>query len=84
MFDDSDEVAADVEFIHSGPKRSVPDPVKRFLKVYENMVEILLVLELFLTQDSQIEDLFGGTPACPKTSLLFTNDVLRLWLQSIQ
>ena len=30
----------------------MPNPVKGLLEVYEDMVEFLLVLELFLTEDS--------------------------------
>ena len=34
----------------------MPSPVKG-LEVYENMVEVLLVLEVFLTEDLLVEDL---------------------------
>ena len=30
----------------------MPNPVEGFLEVYEDMVEVLLVLEIFLTEDS--------------------------------
>ena len=30
----------------------MPNPVEGLLKVYEDMVEVLLVLEMFLTEDS--------------------------------
>ena len=30
----------------------MPNPVEGLLEVYEDMVEVLLVLELFLTEDS--------------------------------
>ena len=35
----------------------MPNPVKGFLEVYENMIEVLLVLEISLTNDYEIEDL---------------------------
>ena len=30
----------------------MPNPVEGLLEVYEDMVEVLLVLEIFLTEDS--------------------------------
>ena len=30
----------------------MPNPVEDLLEVYEDMVEVLLVLEIFLTEDS--------------------------------
>ena len=40
------------------------NPVEGLLEVYEDMVEVLLVLEIFLTADSQVEDLLCGAPSC--------------------
>ena len=34
--------------------------VKGFLKINEDMVQILLMLEVLFTQDSKVEDLFCG------------------------
>ena len=48
-FDDSDEVGADVVFLHGCPQSCMPNPVEGLLEVYEDMVEVLLVLEIFLT-----------------------------------
>ena len=48
------------------------------------MIEVLLVLEVFLTEDPYIEDLLFGAPACSEARLFFSDDSLRLWLQSIQ
>ena len=36
----------------------MPNPVEGFLEVYEDMVEVLLVLDIFLTQNAQVEDLW--------------------------
>ena len=33
------------------PQSSMPNPVEGVLEVYENMVEVLLVLEICLTED---------------------------------
>ena len=42
----------------------MPNPVEGFFEVYEDMVEVLLVLEIFLTQNAQVEELLCGTPSC--------------------
>ena len=52
VFDDSDKVGADVVLLHGCPQRCMPNPVEGFLKVYEDMIAVLLVLEIFLTEDS--------------------------------
>ena len=51
-FDDSDEVGADVVFLHGCPQSCMPNPVEGLFEVYEDTVEVLLVLEVFLTEDS--------------------------------
>ena len=48
------------------------------------MVEVLLELEIFLTKDSQVEDLLCGAPSCSEASLFFSDDRLRLWLKFLQ
>ena len=48
------------------------------------MVEVLLVLEMFLTKDSQVEDLLCGAPSCSEACLLFSDDLFHLQLQSLQ
>ena len=55
----------------------------RLLEVYEDMVEDLLVLEIFLTEDSYVRDLLCGAPSCSEACLFFGNDFLHLWLQSV-
>ena len=62
----------------------MPNPIEGLLEVYEDMVKVLLVLEIFLTEDSLVEDLLCGTPSCSETCLFFSNYLLRLWLQSVQ
>ena len=52
VFDDSDEVGAGVLLLHGCPQSCMPYPVEGLLEVYEDMVELLLVLEIFLTEDS--------------------------------
>ena len=61
----------------------MPNPVEGLLEVYEDIVEVLLVLEIFLTEDSYVEDLLCGARSCSEACLFFSDD-LRLWLQSVQ
>ena len=49
VFNDLDEVGADVVLLHGWPQSCMPNPVEGLLEVYEDMVEVLLVLEIFLT-----------------------------------
>ena len=52
VFDDLDKVCADV-LLHGCPQSYMPNPVEVLLEVYEDMV--LLVLEIFLTEDSRLK-----------------------------
>ena len=49
VFDDLDKVGADVVFLHGCPQSCMPNHVEDLLEVYEDMVEVLLVLKIFLT-----------------------------------
>ena len=49
VFDDLDKVCADVVLLHGCSQSCMPNPVEGLLEVYEDMVEVLLVLEIFLT-----------------------------------
>ena len=51
VFDDSDKVGADVEHLHGCTQSCMPNPVEGLLEIYECMVEVLLVLEIFLIND---------------------------------
>ena len=62
----------------------MPNPVEGLLEVHKDMVEVLLVLEIFLTKDSLVEGLLCGAPACSEACLFLSDDLLRLWLQSVQ
>ena len=42
------------------------------------------MLDIFLTNDFQVEGLLYGAPSCSESFLFFSNDLLRLWLQSVQ
>ena len=58
----------------------MPNSVERLLEAHEDMVKALLVLQVFLTEYSKIEHLLICSEAC----LFFFDDLLSLWLQSIQ
>ena len=62
----------------------MPNLVDGLREVCNNIVEVLLVLEIFLTKDSQLEDVVCGAPSCSEACLFFSNDLLLLWLQSVQ
>ena len=62
----------------------MPNPVEGLLEVYEDMVAVLLVLKIFLTENAWVEDLLCGAPSCSEACLFFSDDLLRLWLQSVQ
>ena len=65
-------------------KAACHNSVERLLEVYEDMVKALLVLQVFLTEYSKIENLLSCAPSCSEACLLFFDDLLSLWLQSIQ
>ena len=52
MFDDSDKICADVVLLHGCPQSCMPNHVEGLLEVYEDMLEVLLVLEIFLTENA--------------------------------
>ena len=52
VFDDLDKVGADVVLLHGCPQSCMPNPVVVLLEVLEDMVEVLLVLEIFLTENT--------------------------------
>ena len=47
-----EKVCADVVILYGCPQSCMPNLVEGLLEVYEDMVEVLLVLEIFLTEDS--------------------------------
>ena len=67
---------------------TIPLQFASLLEVYEDMVEVLLVLvlvlKIFLTEDSWVQDLLCGVPSCSEACLFFSDALLCLWLQSVQ
>ena len=79
-----DKVGADVVLLHGCPQSCMRNPVEDLLEVYEDKVEVLLVLEISLTEDLLVKDLLCGALSCSEACLFFSDDLLRLWLQSVQ
>ena len=57
---------------------------KAFFKIDEYMVQILLVLGVLFTQDSEVEDLFCGASSGSEPSLFFSNYLFSLGFKPIQ
>ena len=51
----------------------MPYSVKGFFEIDEDMVQILLVLEVPFTKDSEVDDLFCGASSGSEPSLFFSN-----------
>ena len=62
IFDDLDKGGADV-LLYGCPQNYMPNTVEGLTEVYEGMLEVLLVLEIFLTEDSKVDDMLRGVPA---------------------
>ena len=62
----------------------MPNSVERLLEVHEDMIMAFLVLQVFLTEYSKIENLFRCAPSYSEACLFFFDDLLSLWLQSVQ
>ena len=63
---------------HKATYSCKPNPVEGLLEVYEDMVEVLLVLGIFLAEDSEVEGLLCGAASCSEACLFFGDDLLRL------
>ena len=62
----------------------MPYSVKGFFEINEDMVQILLMLELLFTQDSEVEDLFCGASSASEPSLFFSNYFFSLGFKPIK
>ena len=60
----------------------MPNPVEGLLEVYEDMVEVLLVQDIS-HRGFIVEDLLCGAPSCSEACLFFSDDLVRLWFQSL-
>ncbi|KAH3880381.1 hypothetical protein DPMN_004295 [Dreissena polymorpha] len=62
----------------------MPPAVESFLKVNEVMKEPMLVLQVFLNDDSTVEDLFHCAPPSSESRLLIGQQFLGLTFQYIK
>ena len=62
----------------------MPNTVKGFFEINEDMVHILLMLEVLFTQDSKAEDLFCGDSSGSEPGLFFSNYLFSLRFKPIQ
>ena len=52
VFDDADKVGAGVVILHGRPQSCLLNPGEGHLEVFKNTEEVLLVLEIFLTENA--------------------------------
>ena len=62
----------------------MPYPVKCFFEIYEHMVQILLMLKVLFTQDSEVEELFSSASHGFEHSLFFSNNLFSLEFEPVQ
>ena len=62
----------------------MPYPVEGFLEINEDMVQILLILKVLFTQDSEAEDLFRGTSSRSEPGLFLSSYLFGLEFKPIQ
>ena len=62
----------------------MPYPVESLLVVNEDVVDMLLVLELLLAQYPKVDNLLCCAASCSEACLFLSDDLFRLWLQSVQ
>ena len=59
-------------------------PVKCFFEIFEGTIQILLMLKVLFTQDSEVVDLFCGASPGSEPSLFFTNNLFSLGYEPVQ
>ena len=77
-FDLSHDVMTDIVVLHCNPYCCMTHRVKRLFDIYEDMVEVLLVVCVFLTKDSQIEYMFTGGSPCSESCLFLAVTQLQI------
>ena len=80
----SGQVVIDVIQPYGCPRSCVTNSVERLLEVHEDMVKVLLLLQVFLTEYSKSGNLLRCAPSYSEICLFFFDDLLSLWLQSVQ
>lgn len=79
-----DKFLAHVEFLHCSPECLVPYSVEGFLKIYKDMVQVLLVLFVFFTQNTEVENLFRSASSPAEPCLFLSDDLFCLGSESVQ
>ena len=74
----SDQVVIDVIQCQFCSQNCMPNSVERLLEVHEDMIKALLVLRVFLTEYSKIENLLSCAPSCSEACLFFFDYLLSL------
>ena len=67
----SDQVVIDVIQPHGCPQSYMPNSIEHHLEVHKDMVKALLLLQVFLTEYSEIENLLSCAPSCSEACLFF-------------
>ena len=62
----------------------MPYPAKCFFDIHEDMVQVLLILNVFFTQYSEVKDLFCGASLGFEPSLFLSNNLFSLGLEPVQ
>ena len=62
----------------------MPYPAKDFIEIYKGMIQILLMLEVLFTQDSEVVDLFPGASFGSEPSLFFSHHFFGLGFKPVQ
>ena len=84
MFNGSDKLGANVVLPHDCPSGRMPYFIKGLLEIYEDMIQALLMLKVFLAKDTKVEDMFTGAMSCSKTRLFFSDDLFCLGFVSVE
>ena len=73
LLNGANKIRTNIVLPHGGPLGCKPYSVKGFSEINEDMVQILLMLAVLFTQDSNVEDLFCGASSGSEPSLSFNN-----------
>lgn len=74
VLNDSEKSGATFVLLHGRTSGRMPYPINSILEVNE----ALLMLKVFLANDSKLEDMLSGAPFCSESRLFFNDDLLRL------
>ena len=84
VFNGSDKLGANAVLPHGSAQGRMPYRIKGLPEIYEDMIQALLMLKVFLAKHSKVEDLFTVAPSCSKTHLFFSDDLFCLRFESVE